>query len=326
MIVCIYCNQTFLSTKNLNRHIKTAKYCIEIQKMRYLCQKCNTYFQNINVYNLHIDGCQKKHDELLSQKDTSTYELSQKDIINELQLKNIELQLKNAELNSIILELRSRLETTEKYTKSLLDITKASATKSTTTNNYNIQNNITTKRIRDALPTLTIDIAKEGPEGYSKWTFDQFLQGSVACPDVSRKKIIWKDSNDKLIKDYQGVHLCRKIFNAISNKNYKMIQKYVKKTKKYIEQCNDVHQINSMYEIILKLESIRVDCMDISQGNINSFMHKFVKHLISIINNSNECISDTVIENNENDNSSDSSSDSSTDSYQTSVWSVDSDD
>ena len=269
MIECKYCGTNFESIKQLNRHIKHTKYCILIQQNLE-----NEYNDNLKISQLQQENLELKTTNANIRNENS-----------ELQLKIIQLQQENS-------NLFSKLYTTEKYTKSLLDITKASAVKSTYTTNY-IQNNITTKRIKDALPTLTIDVAKNGPEGYCKWAYENFLYDSVTCADMSRKKILWKDSNDNVIQDYQGINLCKKIFKAISQKNYKMIQKYVNKTKNYIENCDDIYEKNIMYELILKLESIRIECIDVSQGTINKFMNKFMRHLTTIIQKISQYDSDS---------------------------------
>jgi hypothetical protein len=310
---CKICGNQFISIQNMYKHQRTAKYCIEIGKKicSLTCIKCQNIFYNEREYTLHNENCIGQCDQLQIKIDNLNIQLMQ--LQTDLQQKNDE-----------ILQLKTELQTTKEYTEKFVDITKASATKPTTntTNNVNnkfvLKNCVSNERIKESMSSLTIEDFKDGPVGLSNWAHKNFLYDSAMCTDVSRKKIMWKDDNDTIIKDYRGYKLCKKIFKAIHKDNYKLITKYIKKTTDYLEnECKDPIERERMYNMIIKLHSIKSECSEASQGIINDFANKFIKNLIFVLaDDENEKL---MIDNSDSDNS-DSSDSSDSDESQKIVF------
>ena len=50
---CNFCKSVFTTKSHLNAHQKKAKYCLEIQmKQTYICEFCDTLFDNNELYTL----------------------------------------------------------------------------------------------------------------------------------------------------------------------------------------------------------------------------------------------------------------------------------
>ena len=69
LITCDYCKKKFSSKSNLNNHIKTAKYCINIRNSAIIqcpeiddskCNFCSKKFSTKYLLNSHLLKCQEK--------------------------------------------------------------------------------------------------------------------------------------------------------------------------------------------------------------------------------------------------------------------------
>ena len=298
MYTCEICGNSFRTLTNLNKHQNNAKYCMNLRNSndKTVCEKCCNTFNN-SVFDKHFLECKGK----CIEKDKEILELKSK------------YEQEILHLKSEIEKLKVELQTTKEYANKFIDITTASATKpTTTTNTVNnnkivLKNCVTDERIKKAIPSLTIEDLKEGPIGISNWAHKNFLYDSAVCTDVSRKKIVWKDDNDTIIKDYRGFKLCKKIFKAIHKDNYKLITKYIKKTTDYLEnECKDPVERERMYNMIFKLYSIKSECSEASQGIINDFVNKFVKQLTFVLDN-NSPLMDEIDSSDESQSDSESS-------------------
>ena len=63
--VCEYCGSSFTLRWNLNKHRRTAKYCLELQgkepvEKRYPCDYCSKEFGRRDMLNRHLKTCREK--------------------------------------------------------------------------------------------------------------------------------------------------------------------------------------------------------------------------------------------------------------------------
>jgi uncharacterized C2H2 Zn-finger protein len=127
-VICAFCKETFKNKKNLDAHIKKAKYCIKIRKELgegLKCNYCDEFFQIDNALECHI---QTSHFSIIYQENkTLKEELKNKDkTISDLQqmLKDIAVEgVKKSSVNiqQNVLNLKNLSAEDVKNTEHLLN-------------------------------------------------------------------------------------------------------------------------------------------------------------------------------------------------------------
>jgi hypothetical protein len=136
MFECEFCKKEYLTVSSLNRHKKTTKFCINIQKekssvicndsdqilidvqsvpsissdINYTCDYCNKTFLRKYVYNKHLNRC------------------TNNDANNKLRLRVEELTNVNKSLNDELILLRTQVELLQKNNKQLINLSKSKVT------------------------------------------------------------------------------------------------------------------------------------------------------------------------------------------------------
>jgi hypothetical protein len=209
---CQFCNKTFSTLSNRNKHQKTSVYCLSIQKKEapasFLCSSCDESFTT--KFNLH------KHENRCTKFQDSVELIECKAIIKELRSENKRLR---ESLNAISCKLASRPNTVYK--------------------NYNINQLIINNEL--APYTLTperieqiVDEKFEAKHlylktaGLAKFAIDNVIKAEdgkpqMVCTDTSRKTFIYRDENGHVYRDADASEFSEQYLNALEKKGSKII-------------------------------------------------------------------------------------------------------
>ena len=166
---CEFCNKDYKNISNLNNHKKTAQFCIKIQNGN----------SNINS-NFNCEFCNKK----LSSK----FRLNSHKLICKESKKQKEEDIK--EKNNLIIELKSKLEMSEKFQNSLTDVEKKFIRKDSILSLNSIP---VISRKEDGYINLTA-LCKAGKKEFNEWKRNKktqaFLKVLISTPRIPGVEII----------------------------------------------------------------------------------------------------------------------------------------
>ena len=108
---CEFCEKQFLSISSLNYHKKTAKFCLEIQKVykdncKFVCEFCNRKFTKKDKREDHLKICKIKKDTIINNLNIELNNLknNEKELNNfkiEINILKNELKIKNEYIDSL---------------------------------------------------------------------------------------------------------------------------------------------------------------------------------------------------------------------------------
>lgn len=230
---CEYCGNIFTTRCSLNKHQRTARYCIKLREKsdipvkKFVCEYCDATFTSRYRQHDHTKKCRELYQKGFNDGMKEFQTLSQK----QLQDKDKTI----AKLEAKIERLENKLE----------NIAVKGVTKSTTTTNNNIIIKTLeplTKEKLESIQGLNISRALEGGTGYGKIFIENGLGNSVACTDISRKAVIYKNEEGILEPDPGLRTVSSKFFDNIKDKNSEVIDNYAKG-----------HEFDEPQELISKL-------------------------------------------------------------------------
>jgi len=253
---CQYCGNFFNTKATLIQHQKTAKYCLKKQgkiNKQFQCKVCEKYYSS--NYNLKQHTCPKE--EIKEQNE------DQIKIFQEQQIKDLQQQVR---------DLQNKLENV-----AIKSITKPTTTihkKTINKNKTNIINNllpITDEYLEQQIENFTLDhIRKKGASGYVQYALEYPFKDRMACVDFARKKVIWKDQEEKIKEDLDMSEITQKFFQSIEEKNRELITDYFIQ----LSQCvgNEAYRLEkTIYDT--KIKEVR----EIAEGEDPPLKSKFIK-------------------------------------------------
>ena len=178
MSQCQYCKKTFSSGYVLDKHQKTAKFCIKIQQQIMVCEYC---------------------DQMLSNPADHKYKCTVRNKF--LEEENEKLKIEIEKLNEKIFTLASR--PTTNVTNTRID---------------QMVNNllpVTNEHMQNCAQFLTIDHIKEGGIGYANYAINHPFKDRLLCTDYARRKIKYKGEDGEVFVDPNMNRLAQKLFQSI---------------------------------------------------------------------------------------------------------------
>jgi len=247
---CTFCNKTFSSKSNLVAHIKTAKYCLEMQgktENTFECEFCKKVLSQKATLLDHTSTCKERYKKLLENQ-----EINSKNIIKKLEseitkLKRLEkesLQKKDEhyqeklkerddyyqeklkdkdekiqDKNDYIAKLEARLD---KFESTVVNMASEPKTK-TTTNNVVVNNhtlNLSTEHVSKVLEEhFTKEVAAGGQKGLAKMVCEKMLMGpdgksTYVCVDSSRQTFEFTNNDGDIERDVKAKKLTKALINS----------------------------------------------------------------------------------------------------------------
>jgi hypothetical protein len=242
-LVCDICNTTFKNSSSLNLHKKTAKYCLKLRNntdIIYECEYCNRTFNLKSSLMVHYTTCKYKKQNIIE---------------NEYQKKIKEYEEKYNIIKSEKLELQNKYDKLEEKYKATLEKLASKAIDKAiekagnkTTNNYNISNRnriiqalqpLTDDYMRNQVQYLTYNNVKNGTDGLAHFASTHTFKDRIFCSDVSRLNFIFKNEDDEVIKDPEGVEITKKFIDINKEELLRFLEEYFYHVLKNLEQDLD---------------------------------------------------------------------------------------
>jgi hypothetical protein len=272
---CDFCKKEFSSKANLNYHKTNTKYCLEKQgkQREFTCEECKKTFISDNMLQKHHLKCVH-------------YEKEQMRLSYE----------------KIISEKDKRIKDLEDTMDSLLvkAVSRPSVVNTTNTDNriQQVINNlipITDDHLKEQSRFLTLDHIKQGAVGYANFACEHALKDRVACTDLSRRKIKYKNPEGQLVSDPEMMVMSKKLFTAISEKNKELSDQYkgelINMMLSKYRECGDdmkdeetrelekyIGEINKNMDHLL---TVYGQARDIAEGQKPDMYHEFVREVCS---------------------------------------------
>jgi len=266
---CIHCDKSFAKKFNLDRHLQQDR-----------CKIRQVDFE---------DTIMKLEKKLM-------------DAENKLKCKDFELKTKDKHIKYL-----------EKRLDSVINTIAKRPTYTTNNNNNNTYNNktknqilvqnlkpLTLEKINSSIPSLNLDIMLRGAEGYSEWAHEQFLKDSVRCTDYSRGILKWKNDEDTLIQDPQGIKLKKFIFDAIKTENNEIIRvELIKLSDELQQNASDLFTSENIVKRLNELYELREAILKCASGESCRFSDKFIKSVCSKVKENETIVNNEIVINNE---------------------------
>lgn len=312
---CEFCNTNFKYKSTLKNHIKTAKFCLNIQNkvntkyIEFICEYCNTDFKAKRNLHSHLSICKEKlifdNKTEVENKYLEEIKLIKEKYLDEIQtMKEKHLEEIN-EQKIYIASLEAKLEIYEKDHDVISDIAKQ--TKITNTNN--IINNLSvydidkiTENFSNKLEFITKEDIINGQKGIANilapCLFDSNGNKMITCTDKSRLMFTKIDEKNNKIKDCELKNLA----SVIKPLALKQADKIVEEHNKLREQIYNIDALktqNEEYKTYIK------NFEEIINGYKESKTHdKLISHYKNKINEYSDIINRNnkiILENNQSE-------------------------
>ena len=282
--ICNFCNKKFWNKYNLDKHKKTAKYCLELQKKDisndfkdnatsnivsssslnniYKCNYCNKEYLRKDNLNTHIFKCKIRIKNESKNKEEEY--INNIKLIEQYKTKYEYIEKLNKEYLNTINEQKIRIKDLENL---LLESKTNIININSVINKDSIINNLsplTDSFIKDKASLLKTKDIINGAKSLALFARDHSFKDRVICTDVSRRTFIFKDENNNVIKDPKGVKITKKF---IENNKEELINLLTQYSLTFYNE-------NSFMDIKHKLE---IDhCLDaIKSGDISYNADKY---------------------------------------------------
>jgi len=268
---CEFCNKEFSTKTNLTYHKTHTRYCLEKRgsQPEFTCEECKKTFVSDNMLQKHHLKCiyyiKCHYEKIISEKDKHIKELEGK-------LENIALKA----------------------------VSRPSVVNTTNTDNriQQVINNlvpITDDHLKEQSRFLTLEHIKQGAVGYATFACEHALKDRVACTDLSRRKIKYKNPEGQVVSDPEMLVISKKLFTAISEKNIELTGKYKEELinmilTKYREAGDDMKDeetkelddaITELNKKMDQIMNISYQAKDIAEGQRPEMYHEFVREVCS---------------------------------------------
>ena len=284
---CKFCKKEFVNKYVLQKHQKTAKYCLKKQNVKnsivYNCMYCEKQFNLQYDVTRHETTCKMKNN-FVSQR------------INEL-----ELSLNNSKLTvqqqlQTITDLKFQVSVLQ---DKLANIAEKAASKPTTQINTRINKQVnqllplTQEHIQSQVPYLTIEHIKRGAQGYADFALEYAFKDRLACTDFSRRRVKYKDEEGNVIDDPDMKKVSKQFFQAIHDHNTTLTNQYGQELYNKLtdilqnagdeltQEETDKLQLTQqrILQEISKVNTNRIDVTDIAKGNKSELLPEFVREV-----------------------------------------------
>jgi len=275
-IKCQFCTNIFSSKSILNKHLKTAKYCLTLRDIKtntnYICKVCEKTFTLQDSFNKHIFICYNHPGIVKLQKINKEYI----DTISTLENKLCIYKKENSILYEQLTEKETHIMDLEKKLENIaLKAVSRPINNKTQINTY-IQNMqpVTTAHLTSNAQHLTIEHIKKGVEGYAEYALEYPLKDRLICSDYSRRKVKFKDKDGNVITDPEMKTLAKKFFNSIKEKNKELICKSANELQ---ERLGDENVMDTVVKLFDYKEEVNRCC----DGGTTDFHYDFVRQVCS---------------------------------------------
>lgn len=310
--ICTFCNKSFINKYNLQRHQNTSKKCLNVQDKKeeeYLefdCMYCSKLCSSKCNLESHMKNCKAKLS--INIKDTSNkYENLFKEYENlKKKFEEVERQknffeikfMTEEENNKKLAEIYKKLE--DKYDAILSNYQELTSkaienTGNKTTNNIiNNKNRIiqnlqplTREHMQEQIQHLTFNNVKNGAHGIAHFASNYTFKDRIVCSDVSRLNFVFKNEDDVIIKDPEGVEITKRFIEINREELLRLLEEYFNYI--VIELEKDLDAVEYRYwadrreEVIATRSAIRKGNVQDNKEYYDEFRKNFLSALSKLV-------------------------------------------
>jgi len=256
---CEFCESSFDTNSLLQRHIKTAKYCLELrfgkqekkdkkQTKKFECYGCLKEFTNKKNMNTHIEICEEVRVKKI--KEEHQREIKKIKENHQKEIEKLELKIQN---------LQEKLEMYKSDHECIQEIAKQPKTINNNNNKYlNITPFIIKQREVERKINLnfTEDMFLDGQRGVADFTYNNLLlddngNSKYLCRDKNRGNFAYKNENGDIEIDYNADKLINIIHNDVIAKSESIKTDGLKKSEeiedksKYIDKMIEIKELKT---------------------------------------------------------------------------------
>jgi hypothetical protein len=154
---------------------------------------------------------------------------------------------------------------------------------------------VTDDHLKEQSRFLTLEHIKQGAVGYANFACEHALKDRVACTDLSRRKIKYKNPEGQLVSDPEMMVMSKKLLCAISEKNKQLSDQYrgelINMMLAKYQECGDDMKDEETRELEKYIAEINKDmdhivsvyhqARDIAEGQKPEMYHEFVREVCS---------------------------------------------
>jgi hypothetical protein len=204
---CQYCKNLFSNKTNLNNHQKTAKYCLDIRKVKvieYPCKNCGRKFSRESNMNRHFSTCKVDEKIILENKIKKIEEMYEKQINEQKQqIKELQDKLENIAVKAVVRPTTTNNTMTNTNTNNIMNLAP-------------LDMNALTEKLKTVInENMTEQHLLEGQEGIAKLIASCFTNEDgrklITCTDTSRGVWKSKDTNGNILKDVKANNIAKTV-------------------------------------------------------------------------------------------------------------------
>jgi hypothetical protein len=270
---CKICDKVFTTSFNLSRHQET-------------CKDFNTVLKEYKSLRLKYT----KNLQKIEEKDNLLIELKEEIVDLNLTKSNLQSKLEiYKNLEDIYKEQISKLEQTiEKLASKAIENT---GPKTTTINNrnqvYQALQPLTDDHMRDQTQHLTYKDVKNGIEGIAYFASNYTFKDRVFCSDKSRLNFVFKNEDDVIIKDPEGIEITNKFIEINKNELLRFLEEYFSFIKEQLDKDLDIaeykHWAKRREEIITVKSAVRRGNIPENKDSYDEFKRSFLSVLSELV-------------------------------------------
>ena len=218
---CQYCNKDFAHKRNLLKHQKTAKYCLQIQR------DLNVINEEIKIITYHCIYCDKH---LTSKENLNNHH---RICINKIKKEFIEVETKNKDLSDEIIDLKHQIDILktknemlekqmDRSTTTVEEIAKQPKVQNTTNNKILIATplDLSCNSIKETIEAnFSDEYLTQGQVGVARFAVDNMLKDEngklkYICTDPSRQIFQYKSNDGTVQKDIRATKLTKALLES----------------------------------------------------------------------------------------------------------------
>lgn len=249
---CKFCKKSYASKYILKTHQTTSKACLKLQENireinSFKCEYCNKTFTSKYNQEKHENKCFDRLYKINNDLINSNCNLQNE--IDNLKNENLILKTDNNSVHNEINELKlnynnykilyenllskfdKQQETIEKLaTKAIENAGNKTITNNNTTNKNQIYNNLlplTEEYMQNQRQYLTFSNVQNGAHGIAHFASNHTFKDRIFCSDKSRLNFVFKNENDVIIKDPEGIEITNKFIEINREELVRLIEEYL---------------------------------------------------------------------------------------------------
>ena len=296
---CEFCHKDFGNSSSLNRHQKTARYCLKLrnakpsESLTFICPDCGLVSTQKTDHEKHIRSCKRtlretgkdkleqEIVELKNRNDELVKQLVEKEkqFVKQLAEKDLQFSEKMAEKNEKLAALEASIviykEMTERDHRDIVSLAdRPTTTNTNTTNNFNCPP-LTQEHFDENAQFLSLDHIKKGFQGYAQYALDYPLKGRVKCTDYARRKVKFKNEDGEVVVDPEMKQVRTRLFSALRSRNQELTAEYVAELKQKAESGE--WNRTDVQDLMLEAINLNGEVLEVGQGNNSESIPEFVK-------------------------------------------------